>query len=418
MRKEYSDFLKIKDFFIKRQDEYVFYRVKPLHHGDVFSDYCRPPYFKDGFYIEFDWRFEDPTKYAIDSYDSFVFGIYCTYHGDRIVLSDYNRTWECGVEAYEGTGLFGQHFDEVEALIKRHGYDFAKERGCETVIQKVTSNETFARDAIELIRIMLLINRITDEPPYVNEDDPSVLCDISALEKSWLTDTPKYIKKKSGKRVIDLTHEISEDMPTFPGDASPTLKVNSDYENKKPCVTDISINSHTGTHMDMPSHFFEGARSLSDMPPDYFVGKALVIDCRGLKPGEQITKERILKYGDKLEEADFLLFCTGWDKKWGTPEYFEGYPILDLWGAMLTYDKKYEFRGIGFDTPSIDLADDDRYWRHGQILSDNTVFIIENLKNLDLIAGKLVDFAALPLKLTDADGAPVRAIAWVDEEEN
>ena len=416
MRKEYSNFLKIKDFFTEREDEYVFYRVKPLHYGDVCNDYCRAPRFKDGFCIEFDWNFDDDTKYAIDSYDSFVFGIYCTYYGDRIEFSEFNRTWECGVEAYEGTGLFGKHFNEVEAMIKRHGYDFSKERGCETVIQKVTTLDTFARDAIELIRIMLLVNRITDEPPYINEDDPNVLNDIRALEESWLTDNPKHIKKKSGKRVIDLTHEIREDMPTFPGDPAPSFKVNSDYENRKPCITDVSFNTHTGTHIDMPSHFFKGARTVSDVSPDVFVGKALVIDCRDIASGEQITKELILKYGELLKKADFLLFCTGWDKKWGTPEYFEGYPILDMWGAMTTYDKNYNFRGIGFDTPSVDLADCDRYWRHGQILSDNTVFIIENLKNLDLIAGKLVDFAALPLKLADADGAPVRAIAWVDEE--
>lgn len=414
MRKEYSDFLKIKEFFIEREDEYVFYRVKPLHYRDARTDYCNAPRFKDGFHIEFDWRCGgDPTKYGIASYDSFVFGIYCAYYGDRIEFTDFNRTWECGVEAYEGTGLFARHFDEVEAMLKRHGYGFSTEQGCPTVIQKATSTETFARDAIELVRVMLLINCITDEPPYINEDNPDILNDIAALEDSWLTDSPKHIKRSATARVIDLTHTISEDMPTFPGDASPVFKVMCDYENKQPCMTDISISSHTGTHIDMPSHFFRGARTLSDIPLDYFIGTALVIDCRHLKMGEQITKEHILSYGDKLNDADFLLFCTGWDKKWGTPEYFEGYPILDLWGAILTYDGR--FKGIGFDTPSVDLADDKRYWRHGQILADNNVFIIENLKNLDLLCDKLVRFAALPLKLADADGAPVRAVAWVEK---
>ena len=412
MRQEYSDFLRIKEFFIEREGEYVFYRVKPFHFRDAYNDYCRSSHFKDGFYIEFDWRC-DTDRYAMDSYDSFVFGFWCAYYGDRIEFSDCNRTWECGVEAYEGTGLFAKHFDEVEAVIKRHGYSFSTQSGCETVIQKVTSTDTFVRDAIELVRLMLLINRITGEPPYINEDDPDVLDDIRALEESWLTDCPKHPKCR-GRRAIDLTHEISPDMPTFPGDPKPSFKVNSDYENRKPCITDVSFNTHTGTHIDMPSHFFLGSRTLSDLPPDAFVGKALVIDCRDLAPGEQITKEHILKQGDLLNQASFLLFCTGWDKKWGTPEYFEGYPILDLFGAGLCCDGN--FRGIGFDTPSVDLADDDRYWRHGQILSDNTVFIIENLKNLDLIAGRLVDFAALPLKLADADGAPVRAIAWLDEE--
>ncbi len=408
----YAEFLKMKEFFTEREDEYAVYRVKRLGFGDARSDYCDTDRFRDGFHIEFDWRTDDPTRYGIESYDSFVFGIYCAYYGDRIEFTDFNRTWECGVEAYEGTSLMAEHFDEVESFINKHGYCFSDKNRQGTVIHKVTSPETFVRDAIELVRVMLTINCIDDTAPYVHEDNTDVLHDIAALEQSWLGDTPRRARPKPSKRVIDLTHTVSADMPTYPGDEPPVLTAEDERERGGARVTKISINSHTGTHIDAPSHFFEGARTLSDFTPDAFTGKALVIDCRHLKPGEQITKELILSYGDKLKEADFLLFNTGWDKKWGTPEYFTGYPIFDLWGAMLTY--KGDYKGIGFDTPSIDLPEDERFYRHKQILSDNNVFVIENLKSLELLGNEPVPFAVLPLKVDECDGAPARAIAWVD----
>ena len=42
--------------------------------------------------------------------------------------------------------------------------------------------------------------------------------------------------------------------------------------------------------------------------------KALVIDCRHLKAGERITADCLKPYGDKVQQADFLLFNTGWDR--------------------------------------------------------------------------------------------------------
>jgi len=410
MKKLYSDFLKMKDFFLERQKEYVFYRVKPLSYREAYSDYCLIDRFRDGFTVEFDWRRDDnPELYGIESYDSFVFGIYCLYYEDKIVLTDLNRSWECGVEAFEGSGLAAVHFDEMADFIKKHGYSLSDKPRQDTIIAKETDIESFVRDAIELVRIMLTINRIDDTPPYLHEDSKEILNDISALEASWLTEVAKRPTVSRAPTVIDLTHSITEGMPSYPDDPIAKLIPSGEYERREPRITAISLCSHTGTHMDAPSHLFAGGRTITDAPADYFIGKALVIDCRGLKEGESISRELIKGYGERLDEADFILLCTGWDKKWGTEEYFDGFPTLDTWGAAEI--TRAGIRIIGVDAPSVDSPRDTRLSRHSQILSDNNVFIIENLKNLDLIVGEVVQLIALPLKLSDIDGSPVRAVA-------
>ena len=62
---------------------------------------------------------------------------------------------------------------------------------------------------------------------------------------------------------------------------------------------------------------------------EQFIGKALVVDCRDLQQGGPITMKRLRSYGKPVDQADFLLFNLGWDRLWGTEEYFGDYPCID-----------------------------------------------------------------------------------------
>ena len=73
-------------------------------------------------------------------------------------------------------------------------------------------------------------------------------------------------------------------------------------------------------------------------------------------------------------------------------------------------------KGLGFDTIGIDPIADEGLTRHRLLLSQRDIVIIENLTNLDKIGEGLFLFAALPLKYENADGAPVRAVAMLEEE--
>ena len=90
-------------------------------------------------------------------------------------------------------------------------------------------------------------------------------------------------------RVIDLTHTINETMPVYPGTEPPKLIPANSYEENGFKETLLQFYSHTGTHVDPPAHLFAGRTTLDQFPIEQFTGKALVIDCRGLREGEDIS---------------------------------------------------------------------------------------------------------------------------------
>lgn len=211
-------------------------------------------------------------------------------------------------------------------------------------------------------------------------------------------------------KVIDLTHTITEDMPVYPGTERPRLTPANSYEADGFRETLIRMYSHTGTHIDPPAHIFPEGRTLDSFPPEQFLGKALVIDCRDLKDGEEISLERIQKYGEPAQEADFLLFNTGYDRLWGTEAYFGDYPCLSA--AALEYIISGGYKGIGFDVIGLDPIADAGLTRHRRLFSECNMINIENLCNLDKCPAGLFSFACLPLKTANGDGAPARAVAW------
>lgn len=213
-------------------------------------------------------------------------------------------------------------------------------------------------------------------------------------------------------KVIDLTYTIKEEMTVFPGTEMPKLINTSNYEKDGFRETSISIYSHIGTHMDPPAHIYPDRTTLDEFPASQFVGKGLVIDCRDLNEGEDITLDCILKYGKKAEEVDFLLFNTGWDKYWGTDKYFGDYPCVN--DNVLDYVVNGNYKGIGFDTIGIDPVLDKNLSRHKKLFKDKDIVNIENLKNLELCGEEIFKFSCCPLKIENSDGAPVRAIAWFE----
>lgn len=213
-------------------------------------------------------------------------------------------------------------------------------------------------------------------------------------------------------KVIDLTHTIREHMPVFPGTDPPKLIPASSYENDGFKETLLQIYTHTGTHMDPPAHIFADKKTLDQFPVSQFIGKALVIDCRNLKVGEAISMNCIRKYGEKARRADFLLFHLGWDKRWGTDDYFGDYPCLDE--SVLDYIISGNYKGIGFDVIGLDPVNDVNLIRHKKLFENTQIVNIENLKNLELCGSDLFWFSCFPLKLEDCDGSPVRAVAWFE----
>ena len=120
--------------------------------------------------------------------------------------------------------------------------------------------------------------------------------------------------------------------------------------------------------------------------------------------------EHVSHYGEKAEKADFLLFYLGWDQRWGAEDYFNDYPCVE--DEVIDFVLETGKKGIGFDVIGIDPVYDLELPRHKRLFQTNQIINIENLKNLGKCGDELFWFFALPLNQIDADGAPIRAVAF------
>ena len=211
-------------------------------------------------------------------------------------------------------------------------------------------------------------------------------------------------------KIIDLTHIISEDMPMYPGTGAPKLQVAYGHKEFGFKETLISMYSHTGTHIDAPAHIFADGVTLDKYPVEQFVGKALVIDCRKLKKGEEISMSLLEGKGNALNEIEFILFLTGYSLLWGTSGYFDGFPVMSH--EVVEWVNRRKLKGIGIDAPSFDPVTVDELHNHRIILKTNNTILLENLCKLEKIGNDPFILCALPLNALNADGAPARIIAF------
>ncbi|WP_282804331.1 cyclase family protein [Clostridium tetani] len=210
-------------------------------------------------------------------------------------------------------------------------------------------------------------------------------------------------------KVIDLTHIFQSNISLFPGDENPIIEEVSNVKEHGYKTTKINMTTHLGTHLDCKSHVFEDGFTTSDANLNKFLGQGIVIDCSMVKKGEKIDVN-ILKQYD-LSCKEFVLLYTGWDKFWGEEKYLKGYPTLSE--EAVKYLTSYRIKGVGIDSISIDSTDNEDLTNH-KILLGKDIVIIENLKNLHKLLNKEFQFSALPLKIKNGDGSPVRAVAIID----
>ena len=207
-------------------------------------------------------------------------------------------------------------------------------------------------------------------------------------------------------RVVDFTHVLRREMPVYPGTPLPELAVASTWERDGFHETRLALHSHTGTHMDAPAHMLPDGATLDSYAPEKLAGAAVVVDCRGEK---DISLPLLQRYD--LSGVDFVLFCTGWDKKWGTPAYYENFPCLTAEAAA--YLAALPLKGVGEDSISLDPCDSTDFPNHITLMKADFINT-ENLKGLDALLGRRFTFVTLPLKFENADGCSCRAIAMED----
>lgn len=215
-------------------------------------------------------------------------------------------------------------------------------------------------------------------------------------------------------RIVDLTQHIEPEMSMFPIDPQPVIFEWTTIRNHGFSTKALFMVEHTGTHVDAPSHFFKDGKTIDRLSLDAFFGDAVVLSFQ-VGASVLITAKDIQKSerGAKvsIKKNDIVLVRTEWSKIWKTPEYLERNPGLSTDAAQ--YLRKKQVRLVGIDTANIDHSDATDFPVHKTLLSNN-IPIIENLCNLASIKKSKCEFNAIPLKIKEGTGSPVRALAIVE----
>ena len=126
-------------------------------------------------------------------------------------------------------------------------------------------------------------------------------------------------------KIIDLSHKIEDGMPIYPGDTRTNLVqikyLNEDkYNNYK-----LDICMHSGTHIDSPMHLTPCKEYISELPLESFIGNGCVLDVRN----QAIIKLKD-EYNTLVKENSIVLLYTGFDAYYGTKEYYQNHPSIDI----------------------------------------------------------------------------------------
>lgn len=223
----------------------------------------------------------------------------------------------------------------------------------------------------------------------------------------------------STMRMVDFSHQLRTGGAVYPGDPRIRLAPAATVERDGFAVTGVEMGSHSGTHVDAPSHTVAKGRTMGDVAIERLVGRAHLIRVPGLSAREPIGMDRL---GEPLaalpEDARIVLIATGWDRFWESEEYFV-HPYLDGPVAEALRDRGVDV--LGMDTLSPDatgVGAADALERglpvHDALLGADRL-IIENLRGLMELPASVesFEFSALPLSMAAPDGAPVRAVGAV-----
>jgi len=219
------------------------------------------------------------------------------------------------------------------------------------------------------------------------------------------------------KTLIDLSHEISDGLVTYPGLPAPQIDEYLTREASRARYapgTEFSIGrvtmvANTGTYLDTPFHRFDDGFDLTGLKLEQ------VVDLDGVLVRVVGASERQIG-ADRVAELEVngkaVLIHTGWDRHWATPEYGVGHPFLTADGAAWLAEHGAAI--VGIDSLNIDDGADGTRPAHTTLLRAG-IPIVEHLTGLDQLPPTGFSFTAVPARVAGMGTWPVRAFATIDE---
>lgn len=175
----------------------------------------------------------------------------------------------------------------------------------------------------------------------------------------------------------------------------------------------LALATHTGTHLDVPYHFFDDGKRLDEVAADEFQGPAVVLDLRPLQPGQGIGPAELEAAGALLHPGDIAILCTGWGEKRSLDRIFMyEWPYLTGEGASWLVGRGA--RAVAIDALSVGG------WAPGtgrpchEVLLGSGHWILEDVKiPEEVVAAGRFHLFSFPVLLQGCGGSLVRAVAAV-----
>ena len=209
-------------------------------------------------------------------------------------------------------------------------------------------------------------------------------------------------------RIYDISVPVAPgETPVYPGDPGIEVGSWSAISRGDPAnVTLLRFGAHTGTHVDAPAHFLEGAAGVASLPLEALWGEALVVEVPADAPAVGVGH---VSRG-ALGGAARVLFKTRNSAFWEDPRgrFREDFAYIEPAAARALVAAGV--RLVGFDYLSVEKFGSEDFPTHTALLSGGVV-IVEGL-DLRAVAPGTYELACLPLKVAagSGDGAPARAL--------
>jgi kynurenine formamidase len=236
-------------------------------------------------------------------------------------------------------------------------------------------------------------------------------------------------------RLVDLSMPVHRDMVTFPRIPPPSLLMYDSWEDfAKGVGADkygvdmltasylVIQSDHAGTHMDALKHIKPDAPGADGIPLEYCFSDGVVLDFRHKENGEGISAaeidEALEKIGYELKERDIVLIHTGASEYNDEQRYLTDHCGMTREATLHLISKGVRLMGIDavtFDPPVWAMFEREQFWEAHRVMWEEDYWHLENLVNLDQLPPHGFKLSVLPVKWVGTTGAPVRAVAILEE---
>ncbi|WEO77806.1 cyclase family protein [Cryobacterium sp. SO2] len=218
----------------------------------------------------------------------------------------------------------------------------------------------------------------------------------------------------SHSRLVELSHEISAGLVTYPGLPVPVITphlTRADSRSNYAAGTEFAMDTitmigNTGTYLDSPFHRFDGGTDLAGLPLDSLADLPARVFRHDQATGRGIPATVFA--GEQLAGTAVLL-QTGWDLHFGTPAYASGAPFLTEAGAEALVAAGVTL--VGIDSLNIDDTESGGTRPAHSLLLAAGIPVVEHLTGLAALPDRGAHFFAVPPRVRDFGTFPVRAFA-------